>query len=76
MPFQKLAVDTCGPYPISQAGNKYLITFVDICSGWTEFFPVPDKSAETIAKVMLDEIIPRHGCPGTLLSDNGSRNLQ
>ena len=72
VPFQKIAVDICGPYPTTQAGNKYLLTFVDMYSGWTEFFPVPDKSAETVAKVLLDEIIPRHGCPGTLLSDNGS----
>ena len=72
MPFQKLAIDTCGPYPTSHKGNRYLLTCIDMYSGWPEFFPVPDKSAQTVARVLLEEIIPRHGCPGTLLSDNGT----
>ena len=63
IPFEKLAIDTCGPYPTSHAGNKYLLTFVDMYSGWPEFYAIPDKSAQTVATVILERIIPRHGCP-------------
>ena len=69
---EKMAMDTCGPYPTSHAGNKYLLTFMDMYSGWPEFYPVPDKSAQTVAHVILTKIIPRHGCPATILSDNGT----
>ena len=72
IPFEKLAIDTCGPYPTTHAGNKYLLTFVDMYSGWPEFYAIPDRSAQTVATVILEKIIPRHGCPAVLLSDNGT----
>ncbi|CAC5412414.1 unnamed protein product [Mytilus coruscus] len=73
-PFAKVAVDLSGPYPTSFSGNKYIISFIDIYSGYPEGFPVPDKSAANIVQLLMDEIIPRHSCPLTLLSDNGSEN--
>lgn len=73
-PFAKLAVDLSGPYPTSLSGNRYIISFIDIYSGYAECFPVPDKSAANIVQLLLDEIIPRYSCPLTLLSDNGSEN--
>lgn len=71
-PMEKVAIDTCGPYPESHNGNKYLITMIDMYSGWPEMYPVPDKSAETVAHVMLNHFIPTHACPLVLLSDNGT----
>ena len=61
-----------GPYPTSLSGNKYIISFIDIYSGYPEAFAVPDKSAANTVQLLLDEIIPRHSCPMSLLSDNGS----
>lgn len=73
-PFAKIAVDLSGPYPTSLSGNRYIITFLDLYSNYPEAFAVPDKSAANIVQLLLDEIIPRHSCPITLLSDNGSEN--
>ncbi len=41
-PMAKLSLDLSGPYPVSLAGNKYIIAFVDWFSGWAEAFAVPD----------------------------------
>ena len=71
-PFQKVGIDTCGPYPTTLQGNRYILTIVDIYSGWPEAFAIPDKSAETIANIILDELIPRHSCPVTIVTDNGT----
>ena len=70
-PFAKVSVDLSGPYPTTLSGNKYIVSFMDIFSGWPEAFPVPDKSASTVAHLLLEEIIPRYSCPLALLSDNG-----
>ena len=72
IPFEKLAIDTCGSYPTSHVENKYLLTFLDIYSGWPELYAIPDKSAQTVATVILEKRILRHGCAAVLLSDNGT----
>ena len=74
-PFAKIGLDVSGPYPKTLSGNKYIIGFVDWYSGWPEDFAVPDKSAETVAHLLLEEIIPRYSTPLQIVSDNGSENV-
>ena len=57
------------------SGNKYIVAFVDHYSGWPEEFAVPDKSADTIAQLLIEEVIPRHSCPLQIVSDNGTENV-
>ena len=59
-PFEKIAIDTSGPFIQSASGNKYIISVMDIFSSWVEAFPIPDKTAETAAQIILREIIPRY----------------
>ncbi len=54
----KLSLDLSGPYQVSLAGNKYIIAFVDWFSGWAEAFAVPDKTADTVAHLLMEEIFP------------------
>ena len=72
--FAKVSLDVSGPYPKSLSGNRYIIGFVDHFSGWPEAFATPDKSADTVAQLILEEIIPRHACPLQIVSDNGTEN--
>ena len=74
-PFAKLSLDLSGPYPKTLSGNKYIVAFVDWFSGWPEAFAVPDKTADTIAHLIIEEIFPRFGCPLELVTDNGSENV-
>ena len=71
-PMEIVGIDTCGPFPLSEDGNKYVCTIVDHFSGWPEAWAIPDKSANTIARILLEEFIPRHGCPRTVISDQGT----
>ena len=70
--FQMVGIDTCGPFPESDKGNKYAVTIIDHFSGWPEVYATKDKSAVTIASLLLDHFIPTHSCPRTILSDNGT----
>ena len=69
-PGQKWGLHLCGPYPESAAGSKYILTAVDLYSGWPEIWALPDKRSESIARVILDELIPRFSSPMTFLRDN------
>ena len=70
----KLGLDLSGPYPRSLSGNKYIVGFVDLYSGWPEAFAVPDKTAATIAHLLLEEIFPRYSSPLEIITDNGTEN--
>ena len=74
-PMAKLSLDLSGPYPTTLSGNKYIIAFVDWFSGWPEAFAVPDKTADTVAQLIIEEIFPRHGCALQIVSDNGTENV-
>ena len=74
-PFAKIAVDICGPYPQTTSGNQYIVTFIDIYSGWPECFPVPNKKAETVSHLLMEEVFPRFGAPLQIVSDNGKENI-
>ena len=74
-PFAKLSIDVSGSYPTSLSGNKYIVHFVDHLSLWPECFPTPDKTSQTIATLLIDEIIPRFGAPLEITTDNGPENI-
>ena len=74
-PMAKLSLDLSGPYPTSLSGNKYIIAFVDWYSGWPEAFAVPDKTADTVADLIIEQIYRRFGCPLQIVSDNGTENV-
>ena len=74
-PFAKLGLDVSGPYYTMLSGNKYIISFVDWYSSWSEASAVLDKSAETVVHLVLDEIIPRHSTLLQIVTDNGTANI-
>jgi transposase InsO family protein len=63
-----------GPYPTTLSGNKYIIGFIDLYSGWPEAFSVPAKTTDNVAHLLIEEIIPRHSGIQILTSDNGGEN--
>ena len=73
--FDRLAVDVMGPFPPSNAGNRYIVVFSDYLTKWVEAFAIKSQDAATIARLLLDEVIARHGAPRTLLSDRGKNFL-
>ena len=74
-PWQWVAMDVTGPFPRTNRGNRYILVVTCGFSKWTEAFALPDQTAGTIAKVLVEELICRHGCPEVIHSDQG-RNFE
>ena len=72
-PFEIIAIDISVPFVQTNSGNRYILTIMDLFSSWVEAVPIPSKSSEIIANVLLIEIIPRFSCPRKILTDNGLR---
>ena len=73
-PFHRVGVDVL-QLPLTENGNKYVVVFQDYLTKWVEAFAVPNQTAETIAKLLVEEIFCRHGAPEHLLSDRGTNFL-
>ena len=70
-PGQKWGLDLCGPYPEASSGARYVLTAVELYSGWPEVWALPNKKTENIVQLVLDELIPRFSCPEKIVTDNG-----
>ena len=67
---ERCHVDITGPHPRTARGSKYILTCVDAFSKWAEAFPIPNKEAKTIARVLVEQVFCRFGTPIALLTDN------
>ena len=68
-PFLCVSMDTLGPLPTTDNGNKFILVFVDFLSRYTEIAPIKDQTSVSVAETLRHRIITRHSCPQTLLSD-------
>lgn len=72
MTFDKIVIDTIGPLPMSESGNKYAVTIICDLTKYVIATPIPDKEANTVAKALMDKFILIYGLPGEILSDLGT----
>ena len=61
-----------GPLPLSSSGNKYIVVVTDLFTKWVEAFPVKSTETDTLATLLVNEIICRYGVPSSLHSDQGA----
>ena len=73
-PFHRVAVDVL-QLPQTVNGNKYVLVFMDYLTKWAEACAMPDQKTDTIARLLVEHVICRHGIPEELLSDRGTNFL-
>ena len=57
LPIKFICMDLVGPiYPPSSRGNKYVLTVIDMLTGFTMAVPIRNKNAENICDVYRDHI--------------------
>jgi len=74
MPMDVLNIDTIGPVAKDAQGNEYIIVIIDCFTRWVELIGVPDTSALSAARALLQHV-GRYGTPGILRSDRGSQYI-
>ena len=60
-------------------GNPYMLTVEDSFSRYRRAYPIPNKEAHRVAKILMDQHFNIYGLPDQLYSDNGKKfvnNLQ
>jgi transposase InsO family protein len=61
-----------GPLPITERGYRYLLTFIDHFTRFSDAIPIARQDTETIAKEFVMRIITQFGVPKKLLTDRGA----
>jgi len=74
-PMERVHIDILGPLTETSAGNKYILVMVDQFTKWVELKALPEQSAETVARVFVEEFVCRMGCALEVFSDQG-RNFE
>jgi hypothetical protein len=74
-PFERIAFDIAGPFPITDSGNKYIMVVMDYFSKWPEAYGLPNQEAVTVSNALMENWICRHGLPLEMHSDQG-RNFE
>lgn len=70
-PFERISLDIVGPLPLSENGNKYILTLQDDLTKFSQAFPIPNHEAITIAKELVNNFICKFGIPNRILTDQG-----
>ena len=73
LPMEFICMDLVGSiHPPSSRGNKYVLTVIDMLTGFTIAVPIKNKNAETICVAYRDNIYCVFGGSSRMLTDNGS----
>jgi hypothetical protein len=69
-PWSHIQIDCCLSFPQAYDGNRDLLVIIDLFTSFVIAFPIPDRSAKTVAK-KLWQVCALFGLPHILQSDNG-----
>ncbi len=62
-PFERIAMELAGSFPMLRKGNRHIIVVTDYFSKWCEAYPVPTTDAPERAKVLLENCISHYRAP-------------
>lgn len=74
-PWERIALDVAGPFPVTENGNRYFLVVMDYFTKWPEVFAIPNQEATTVAEKLVNEVFCRFGVPLEIHSDQG-RNFE
>jgi hypothetical protein len=70
-PFERIAIDVAGTFPLSDKGNKYLLIAMDYFTKCPEDYALPKQEVSKVAKAQVANFFCRFGIPRELHSTQG-----
>lgn len=70
--FERIALDIVDPLPLTESGNKFILTLRTHLSKYTQAYLIPNHETLIIAKVFVHKFICEFGLPPTILTDQGT----
>uniref|UniRef100_A0A5S6QFZ7 RNA-directed DNA polymerase n=1 Tax=Trichuris muris TaxID=70415 RepID=A0A5S6QFZ7_TRIMR len=69
--WQKVAIDSMGPLPTIENGNRYTLVIIDCFTKYAEACLLPNQEAKTVTVNTMDQFICRYGVPESIHTDKG-----
>jgi transposase InsO family protein len=73
VPFERIATDIAGPFPVTENRNRYILVVGDYFTKLTEACAIPYIQAISVADISFRAWIKRYGCPLEVHSDQGKQ---
>jgi len=70
--WERVAIDVTGPHPLSNKGNKFMLTMLDHITKYALAFLVRSHDAVTVARRLVERVFLVYGVPLQLLFDRGA----
>ena len=71
---ERVHMDILEPLVESNSGNKYILAVIDQYTTWIERYPSPNMKADTIAKLAIENVFAKFGCPLQIHTDQGKHS--
>lgn len=71
-PFDVVSIDTVEPFTMTENGNRYAITMQCDFTKYVIIAPIPDKSANTVARTVINNCILQFGPMKSIKTDQGT----
>ena len=71
-PFEIVGMDFVGPLNTSENGNSWIVTLVDLFTGYTELKAISAPTEHEAALFFYEQMICRHGAPSQLITDKAA----
>ena len=71
-PMEVIEMDSIGPLPADEDGNKYILVVICCFTRWVSLYPLKDLTAKSCAECLLQHV-GTFGTPYRIVTDNGTQ---
>ena len=71
-PWSRVVINITGKHPKSRNCYEYILTVIDYLTKWAKSYPIRDRKATAVARVLFKNCFMRLGVPEKIISNHGA----